>query len=62
MMKKSILSIGKVLKRKEQQIINGGGRPCEFFCPSVLSPGDYCRTDDCGFGQCNQDMICELVI
>ncbi len=61
-MKKQILNIGKVLSKKHQREIQGGGRPCQTLCPSVLNPGDFCRTADCQFGQCNASGICELYI
>ncbi|MFD2566437.1 hypothetical protein [Pseudotenacibaculum haliotis] len=56
---KSLKQLGKILSKAEQKQVNGSGRPCQDQCPPVLSPGDYCRTGACQFGQCNAQMICE---
>lgn len=57
-MKKSILSIGTILSKAQQLHVNGGGRPCQNLCPAVLKAGDYCRTGDCVFGQCDGSGFC----
>ena len=54
-MKKSILSLGKPLNKREQKLINGGGAVgfCDMNgnCPSgQYCEGIYCYTNDTGGG------------
>ncbi|MGG6231616.1 hypothetical protein [Tenacibaculum sp. SDUM215027] len=60
-MKKSILNLGKTLKKSEQQLIKGGkviGFPCSsyFFCALDCEEGDACAVPN-GMGGTNRGII-----
>ncbi|WP_130257399.1 hypothetical protein [Pseudoalteromonas phenolica] len=57
-MKKSILSLGKVLEKTEQKAISGGRRLCSslFFCAFDCGEGDACAIPN-GLGSANRGTI-----